>query len=91
LPYGSAEDINQWAAWFSTLDFLNHHGDIDTQQKMDRIKEVAAKSRPKELATKFGLDRINSKLDFDQLLSFELFDFNKHASDSADLFRLFSF
>ena len=94
LPYGSAEDANQWALWYSMLDFLNiPNGKIKSlgKSEISRIKQLAKESKPKQLSTGFDLERIESKRDFDQLLSFELFDFDRHSLDADDLFRLFTF
>ena len=94
MPYGTAEDPNIWGLWFSMLEFpitpINKLKKLAVK-RTERIKKLARKSLPLKLKTKINLDKISSKQDFIQLLNFELFDFKKHPSNSADLFHMFLF
>ena len=94
LPYGNAEDPNLWAMWYSMLDFTDSSENklkSLASRTAKRIKKLAIKSTPKKIFKNFDIEKISNKHDFEQLLAFELFDFHRHTSNSADLFNMFSF
>ena len=81
----------QWALWYSMLDLGNEESVSNTQitENTDRVKSLAAKASLKKRFTQFGLSKIKSKKDFDQLLNFEIFDYETHKNHDDQLLNLF--
>ena len=57
--------------------------------KVERVKSLALKAMSRKRAVKFGISKVESKRDFDQLLNYELFDYERHDKHDDDLLRMF--
>ena len=62
---------------------------LDIKNNAERVKSLASKTSHKARFTQFALSKIQSKTDFDQLLNFELFDYEKHKNEDDKILNLF--
>lgn len=94
MPYGTAEDETIWRIWLSKQNGIKSIENVNIMdESINRITNLAylSQKRKKDLKKKFGRNQINSKKDFVELLTFELFDYKKHGQESANLQKMFDF